>query len=44
MTILFLRDHKLAEKAIGDQSNGSLELFDTDIGLAFRLHLKGRRS
>jgi hypothetical protein len=35
--VLFLRDHKLAEKAIGNQDDGTLELVDTDIGLAFRL-------
>jgi phage head maturation protease len=37
---LFLVDHVLSQKALGDQSDGSLELHDCDAGLAVRLHLK----
>jgi|SRR5450631_2311712 hypothetical protein len=37
---LFLRDHVLTEKALGQQSDSSLELHDSDAGLAVRLHLK----
>ena len=37
---LFLRDHVLTEKVIGEQSDSSLELHDSEQGLAVRLHLK----
>jgi phage head maturation protease len=38
--VLFQRDHILTETKIADQSDGSLELLDNDLGLAIRLHLK----
>jgi phage head maturation protease len=39
-SVMFLRDHILSEKKIADQEDGSLELVDTDSGIAFRVHLK----
>jgi phage head maturation protease len=38
--VMFLRDHVLTETKIADQDDGTLELVDTDLGIAFRLHLK----
>jgi Caudovirus prohead serine protease len=32
-------DHNLLSKQLGDQDDGSLELFDSEIGLAFRLKI-----
>jgi HK97 family phage prohead protease len=37
--VMFLIDHVITSKKLGDQNNGSLELIDTDKGLAFRLKL-----
>jgi phage head maturation protease len=37
--VMFLTDHVLTNKKLGDQDDGNLELFDTDVGLAFRLKL-----
>src|SRR5436190_6303103 len=37
--VMFKIDHRLQEKKLGDQDDGSLELIDGDIGLAFRLKL-----
>ena len=34
------RDHKYTERKIADQDDGSLEILDTEIGLAFRAKLK----
>jgi phage head maturation protease len=38
--IMFFIDHEIHKKKLGDQDDGTLELFDTDVGLAFRLKLK----
>ena len=38
--VMFGCDHDFLKKKLGDQNDGSLELVDTDIGLAFRLALK----
>jgi hypothetical protein len=34
------RDHKYTERRIAEQDDGSLEILDTDVGLAFRAKLK----
>ena len=38
--VMFGLDHRYEQKKLGDQNDGSLELVDTDIGLAFRLKLE----
>jgi hypothetical protein len=38
--VVFGTDHEYHKPKLGDQSNGSLELCDTDIGLAFRLAIQ----
>jgi hypothetical protein len=37
--VFFLIDHVLTSKPLGEQADGSLELIDSDIGLAYRLKL-----
>src|SRR5258708_36950303 len=37
--VMFKIDHQFASKKLGDQDDNTLELFDCDIGLAFRLKL-----
>ena len=37
--VMMYIDHNLLSKKLGDQDDGNLELFDCDIGLAFRLKL-----
>jgi HK97 family phage prohead protease len=37
--VFALVDHKFATKKLGDQDDDTLELLDTDVGLAFRLKL-----
>jgi phage head maturation protease len=37
--VMFHIDHNLLSKKLGDQGDGNLEIFDTPIGLAFRLKL-----
>jgi hypothetical protein len=34
------RDHRYTERRIAEQDDGSLEIYDSDIGLAFRAKLK----
>jgi Caudovirus prohead serine protease len=38
--VMFGIDHRYEQKKLGDQNDGSLELVDTDVGLAFRLKLE----
>ncbi len=38
--VLFFVDHKMTDRWLGDEFDGSLELHDSDEGLACRLHLK----
>jgi HK97 family phage prohead protease len=37
--VFFLIDHKFATRKLGDVDDGTLELVDNDVGLAFRLKL-----